>query len=464
MMEQRVWVLAIAVPVLLALAAPVKADCVGDCNGDGNVVVNELITGINIALGTTALSECPSFDVNDDGVVSVAELITAINNALTGCKTTAVCGNGKKEAAEECDDGNTFGGDGCAANCTSETDHNCTFSGDSIATLQTILFAVSLPLEGSQSLTIGKATDSSGEIPAVIKADSMHFAPVSLAGVACVCVRGGNLAGFGPGNAAYGTLGCGQQGLADVSYLTSMDHNTNATDPNCEFGDLEYDVPCVDSGCGARACQGGTLNKDSCTKDADCKAKHPGVCNGKRQLEFTGGGSQGSMFLYGGLSISLIVDGGACVKNCNIATMGPDCLPCTADDCNEAEPSPMPFTSGTAVGEVLDANNQLGPPPAKIGPGSGTACTSNEQCTGGEKCWNREEFEACSGGSGCTCERICTSDVCLTEAAGHVLDCGRLVSDPNQLMSGGTMAGAAPFVDSSGGLGDNVVTGVFACE
>jgi cysteine-rich repeat protein len=32
-----------------------------------------------------------------------------------------LCGDGTMESDEECDDGNTFGGDGCAANCTAES-------------------------------------------------------------------------------------------------------------------------------------------------------------------------------------------------------------------------------------------------------------------------------------------------------------------------------------------------------
>jgi cysteine-rich repeat protein len=31
-----------------------------------------------------------------------------------------VCGNGKLEAGEECDDGNTVSGDGCSCTCTIE--------------------------------------------------------------------------------------------------------------------------------------------------------------------------------------------------------------------------------------------------------------------------------------------------------------------------------------------------------
>jgi hypothetical protein len=59
--------------------------CAGDCNGDGSVAVNELITGVNIALGNTTVASCPSFDRNGDGSVSINELIAAVNAALAGC-------------------------------------------------------------------------------------------------------------------------------------------------------------------------------------------------------------------------------------------------------------------------------------------------------------------------------------------------------------------------------------------
>ena len=43
--------------------------CVGDCNGNGTVTVNELIVGVNIALGNQPASTCPAFDVNGSGTV-----------------------------------------------------------------------------------------------------------------------------------------------------------------------------------------------------------------------------------------------------------------------------------------------------------------------------------------------------------------------------------------------------------
>jgi hypothetical protein len=60
--------------------------CVGDCDGDGEVEINELISGVNIALGNQALTVCPAFDGNGSGDVSIGELITAVSNSLNGCE------------------------------------------------------------------------------------------------------------------------------------------------------------------------------------------------------------------------------------------------------------------------------------------------------------------------------------------------------------------------------------------
>jgi hypothetical protein len=59
--------------------------CTGDCDGDGQVTIAELIRGVTIALGTTPITQCSSFDANNDGQVSINELIAAVNNALGGC-------------------------------------------------------------------------------------------------------------------------------------------------------------------------------------------------------------------------------------------------------------------------------------------------------------------------------------------------------------------------------------------
>ncbi len=59
--------------------------CVGDCNGDGMVLINELIIGVNIALNSQPVTACPAFDANHDGQVLINELIQGVNHALTGC-------------------------------------------------------------------------------------------------------------------------------------------------------------------------------------------------------------------------------------------------------------------------------------------------------------------------------------------------------------------------------------------
>ena len=59
--------------------------CTGDCDGDGRVRINELVRGVDIALGTAALAECPSFDRNTNGHLTIDELVAAAGNALNGC-------------------------------------------------------------------------------------------------------------------------------------------------------------------------------------------------------------------------------------------------------------------------------------------------------------------------------------------------------------------------------------------
>jgi cysteine-rich repeat protein len=142
--------LLVATSIALALWAGhsdvAAAQCAGDCNGDGTVAINELITGVNIALGSAPVASCPSFDTNGDGMVAINELIAAVNNALAGCvvgptstptpsptqgitatvtptRSTSGCGDGfvdvtgQQGPRETCDDGNRIDDDGCPANC-----------------------------------------------------------------------------------------------------------------------------------------------------------------------------------------------------------------------------------------------------------------------------------------------------------------------------------------------------------
>ena len=79
-------VAALCVIGLIQLVGDCRASAAvpGDCNGDNAVAVNELVLGVNIALGRLPLAVCPSFDTNGDGEVEINELVLGVNNALNG--------------------------------------------------------------------------------------------------------------------------------------------------------------------------------------------------------------------------------------------------------------------------------------------------------------------------------------------------------------------------------------------
>jgi hypothetical protein len=84
-------------PVILAVPPPTEtpspsptairtaAACVGDCDGNGEATVDEVVTGVNIALGAAQLAECPAFDCNGNNAVTVNCLVEAVNAVLAGC-------------------------------------------------------------------------------------------------------------------------------------------------------------------------------------------------------------------------------------------------------------------------------------------------------------------------------------------------------------------------------------------
>jgi len=69
---------------LRATPAVAQGFCVGDCSDNNEVLVNELIICVNIALGAP-VDTCTHCDANGDGMVVINELIQAVNNALSGC-------------------------------------------------------------------------------------------------------------------------------------------------------------------------------------------------------------------------------------------------------------------------------------------------------------------------------------------------------------------------------------------
>ncbi|MEO8753002.1 MAG: hypothetical protein ABI624_10015 [Casimicrobiaceae bacterium] len=65
--------------------------CSGDCNEDGAVSINEIIVGVNLALGSTEPSsvECSAFATEGNATVTVDQLIKAVVSSLNGCVLNA---------------------------------------------------------------------------------------------------------------------------------------------------------------------------------------------------------------------------------------------------------------------------------------------------------------------------------------------------------------------------------------
>lgn len=84
-MDMRKTIAATILVAVLGVPGRVVAACTGDCSVDGVVTVDEIIQGVNIALGSASLSQCSAFDADGGGGVTVDELVTAVNNALRGC-------------------------------------------------------------------------------------------------------------------------------------------------------------------------------------------------------------------------------------------------------------------------------------------------------------------------------------------------------------------------------------------
>lgn len=79
------WFLAAVMAVSCGSAARAQEACTGDCNTSGDVTVDEILKGVNIALGTAELSVCEKFDSSGDGQVTVDEIVGAVTFALEGC-------------------------------------------------------------------------------------------------------------------------------------------------------------------------------------------------------------------------------------------------------------------------------------------------------------------------------------------------------------------------------------------
>ncbi len=59
--------------------------CVGDCDGNHQVTIDEILTLVNIALGNGQVSDCTVGDADGDKQITIDEIVAAVNNAFSSC-------------------------------------------------------------------------------------------------------------------------------------------------------------------------------------------------------------------------------------------------------------------------------------------------------------------------------------------------------------------------------------------
>ncbi len=395
--------------LLLSSSAPAQAQCIGDCNGDGQVTINELITGVNIALGSQPVSTCPAFDPNGDGEVTINELIAGVNNALNGCPAPVDTPTATETSAAldtptatepvvvntptatntvvASTPTNTTGADTPTPTNTSAAEtptatptgttgptlgaNTCTLdaAGSSLV-LSTQAFTLPpFAAGGNIDIECG-AQASDGTAPCNCTITS--FNPVIIPGIGDVCVN--PFPGCSPGR-----IDCDGGTPNDVNLVA--DHNFGDCDSNAECF-AACDAECADLGstytrllAGCEGfCQGGENNEMECTMDTQCPGgqcvgaeppTHIGTCNCS-----CGGDQIGAPGPAGALS-------------CNVGTQIDVELP-SDGDCNDPNTIILPgvcggITTTQATGQILDVNRSTTNLPLdgpKVMNGTGGTCAA----------------------------------------------------------------------------------------
>ena len=91
--RRNTWTIAATVVLLTTASGRAAALCVGDCNTNDEVTINELVTGVTIILGGRSVDACLAADPNVDRTITINEVIQAVNSLLQGCVTAGTPGS-----------------------------------------------------------------------------------------------------------------------------------------------------------------------------------------------------------------------------------------------------------------------------------------------------------------------------------------------------------------------------------
>jgi len=384
---------------------------------------------------------------------------------LDGVNAERACGGDSDCPNSSCVHCKAFGGNGCAANCTTESAVTITLvpgqnpNGDvtllASGTSGIVLhadgmfdYAIVFPAGVARQLLIGK--EKNGKIPGVLKRETNQTAAVEvLGGTACLCVR------------PIVQMTCGGT-LWEKNGLPSTD---------CSPGYTAGDSVCAD---GAKPCTRVYGPDNIGEGEVGCESLD-GVNTLRTQVStgttgsppepllttLSGTGGVGSAVIFATTEVGFTL--GPCFKgNGDPAIYGDDHQFCTQDDpFTTPDPTmtgrnvlPQVLTTGTASASVTnakDSGNTIGACAAGANTlGCSTDADCPDECTSNRTC-GLEPSRTCTGNADCTTVSACIP-VPLTGTP--LASCAALASGNLQ---GATLADAFPSLDSPP-LGDLVVT------
>ncbi len=301
----------------------------------------------------------------------------------TACSTDSDCPDSR------CARCRTFGGNGCAANCTVET--NSVFSlvpgiidpntgvlnpGTSGAVLRSEVLIIPLPIGSGATQTFAVGRDrGDGLIPMVVKAASVQFPSLNVGGLACLCMR--SVAQMTCGGTIFDADGVTQTTFCTSGFgsCDATGHCANAPSVACaQNTDCEADAVCMNTsglpctfvhgggnsatgfaGCGSDGLPAVNANF---TQDAG-GCGDPPLCTMRTPqppvVTLTTMGPPGSAIVLNTTATGQI--GGSCTGG-DPTVYGPDGILCTDDDpqASRGIPQTALLTTGQACAAVTNAD------------------------------------------------------------------------------------------------------------
>ncbi len=322
--------------------------CVGDCNDDGAVAINELIVGVQIALGTFDASTCQAMDANGDGGVAIDELVLAVEASLASAPPPSPTPTSVPAPP--------IGA------------HRCALASESVIELNSASLPVPIPVEitGTIDIVCGAPT-AAGTAPCDCRSD---LEPKAIPGIGFVCVRSE------PG-CPTGLIACAGGDHLDVVLVADGDigrcDGNDACAAACDVSCAEAGQDQLSSGC-TGYCAGGGNDGQTCRLDTHCPG---GACNGQdpvtasnvcqcqcANLAAGGAGAGGELQCAFGVALDL-ESAAPCGDGDVFLSVGRTCVPATTGsvslsltDANRVPGATIPRTgAGRSSGQAVSCED-----------------------------------------------------------------------------------------------------------